>query len=118
MRQSSDLFAVDDPAVVSLLRRIRASACEGVRVAELLRPQDGSRRSMEMKFRRYLNRSIEDEIRRCRLQHARELLVGTSLSIEAVAEKCGFANTPHFSRLFKASQGLSQMRYRARFKQP
>jgi len=117
VRRSSDFYAVDDPKVVDLLRRIRARATAGVRVADVLKRSDGARRTVELKFRRYLGRSIEDEIRRCRLEAARELLVGTSLSSEEVAHRCGFANAPHLSRLFKAHYGLGPKQYRTLYRE-
>lgn len=111
-RQSSDLYAVPDPKIVDLLRRIRARATEGIRVADVLKPADGARRTVELKFRRYLKRSIGDEIRRCRLEAAREMLLSTSLSIEDIAYRCGFSDAGHFSRLFKSGYGKGPGQYR------
>ncbi|MCC5849389.1 MAG: substrate-binding domain-containing protein [Verrucomicrobia bacterium] len=113
-RQSSDLFAISDPAVITVLRRIRTMATDHVRTADVLRPSDGARRTLERKFRTLLGRSIEEEIRRQRIEFAREMLMNTRLSVEEVAEKCGFANAPHFSRSFKKALGLSPGAFRSK----
>jgi LacI family transcriptional regulator len=113
VRQSSDIFALNDPVVADLLRRIRERACEGIRVRDVMRPGDGSRRGMEMKFKRMLGRTIEGEIRRCRLEAARIMLLGSSKSIAEIADACGFCNPPHFSRMFRDAYGVPPGNYRS-----
>lgn len=111
-RASSDVYALKDRSVAEMLQRIRERACEGIRVRDVFQPRDGSRRGMEMKFKRLLGRTIEGEIRRCRLEASREMLLNTNRSIAEVAESCGFCNTPHFSRMFKETYGLTPGEYR------
>lgn len=106
-RQSTNLVAVPDAKVARLLQRIRQRACEGIRVRDVLEPQDGPRRTIEGKFRRYLGRSIEDEIRRCRLEAARSQILLTNRPLAVIADDCGFANVYHFSRCFKHFYGQS-----------
>lgn len=45
---------------------------------------------------------------------ARELLVSTTLSITAVAEQCGFGDSRHLAKMFKASEKLSPTEFRKR----
>lgn len=111
-RRSTDILALDDPSVAALLHRIRDRACERIRVADLLKPSDGSRRALEIKFKKLLGRTIEEEIRRCRLATARDMLLYTKLNINQIADACGFSNTPHFSRAFKEAHGVSPGAYR------
>lgn len=111
-RRSSDLLAITDPKLAVVLRRIRERACEGVRVADILQPRDGARRTIEKKFQILLGRSIEDEIRRCRMETARQMLLTTSQSVEYVSDKCGFVSLAHFSRLFKKHFGQSPSQFR------
>ena len=51
-----------------------------------------SRRTAELRFRAAVGRSILGEIRRVRLQHAKDLLERTSASRTSVANQCGYAN--------------------------
>ncbi len=111
-RQSTNVIAVPDVGVAAVLSRIHRSACEGIRAADVLRPSDGSRRAMEIKFRRYLHRSIEDEIRRCRLETARGKVLLSQLPLSEIAEHCGYANVYHFTRSFTDAYGMSPGRMR------
>jgi transcriptional regulator GlxA family with amidase domain len=48
-----------------------------------------------------------------RVQRAAELLARTTLSIDEIAERCGFANRYHFSRVFAQRMAAPPGRYRA-----
>ncbi len=111
-RQSTNLIAVPDPRIARLLHRIRRRACEGIQVRDLLEPGDGPRRTIEVKFRRLLGRSIGEEIRRCRLEAARARILLTRQPLAVIAEDCGFANVYHFSRRYKEAYGQSPGRAR------
>ncbi len=49
-----------------------------------------------------------------RIQTAKQMLVGTPLSVIAIAEKCGFSNPYHFCRIFKQRTELTPTQYRTR----
>ena len=49
---------------------------------------------------------------KCRVEYAKRLLSGSTLSISAVAEACGFDDPLYFSRFFKKQTGLSPREYR------
>jgi AraC-like DNA-binding protein len=53
-------------------------------------------------------------LRRRRMQRAEELLISTELKIHAVAERCGWSDHFHFSRLFKHWHGTGPQAYRLR----
>ena len=55
---------------------------------------------------------------RLRVEQAKELLEGTSLSLERVVERVGYSDVPAFRRLFLRSVGLSPAQYRQRFRRP
>ena len=48
----------------------------------------------------------------CRLQHAKELLLHTSLGQQAIAEQCGFANKRYFNTRFSHYEGMSPGAFR------
>jgi AraC-like DNA-binding protein len=50
-----------------------------------------------------------------RMHRARELLVGTSESVKAIARDCGFADPARFSRFFHKKVGISPLAYRGQF---
>lgn len=111
-RRSTDALAVADPKIRRLLRRLHDRALEGTRVADLLESGDGSRRSVEMKFKQMLGRTLESELRRCRMEAAREQLLESERSLQEIAAMCGFCNTPHFARMFRDTYGATPGDYR------
>lgn len=63
-------------------------------------------------FRRATGMTAAEYITAYRLSKAEELLLGTGLSVTAVAEKSGFEDVSYFSRCFKRSRGISPLRFR------
>ena len=51
-------------------------------------------------------------ILQCRLEHAKELLLHTSLGQEAIAQQCGFSNKRYFNTRFSHYVGMSPGRFR------
>lgn len=47
-----------------------------------------------------------------RINHARKLLAETSLTLEEIAEKCGFFDQSHFTKLFKSLRRMTPGEYR------
>lgn len=55
-------------------------------------------------------------LREVRIGVARHLIESTDLPISQVATECGFYDQSHFTRHFKASTGLTPLKYRARYR--
>lgn len=113
-RLSTDVLAVDDPAVVQALRIIREHACDGIGTSDVLEQVPLSRSTLQRRFRRLLGRSVHDEILRVRLRRVRELLARTELPIETVSDKAGFLHRQYLGEVFKAKTGLTLAEYRRR----
>lgn len=111
-RQSTDVLAIDDPAVVRALRYIRTHAHHGIVVEDILREVPISRRSLEIQFRSYLGRSPAEEIRRVRLERGKQLLGRRELSITEIALACGFSNATRFGVAFRKSFGTTPRAFR------
>ncbi|TWT87231.1 Xylose operon regulatory protein [Pseudobythopirellula maris] len=111
-RQSTDLLAIDDPAIVDALWFIRKHAHRGIVVGDILREVPISRRYLEIQFQKYLGRSPGREIRRVQLERGKELLGRQELSITEIATACGFANSTRFGVAFKKYTLKTPYRYR------
>lgn len=111
-RQSTDILAVDDPAVADAVRFIRANAFRGIGVADVLRAVPVSRRALEARFAKILGRTPHEEIVRVQLGRAKELLVQTDLPLATIADRVGFAQAGHLSVVFKKATGQSPGEYR------
>jgi len=117
-RQSSDVLAIEDPALAAGLRFIRAHACEGITVRDVLRGLPVSRRVFEHRFRQHFGRSPHQEIVRQRMLLAERLLRESELSQAAIAERVGFEHPEYLSVAFKRYSGLSPSAWRARHAEP
>lgn len=65
------------------------------------------------RFRDATGRTPARYVQERRLERASALLVSTNLSIDNVAESCGFANRYYFTRVFTRRMGLPPGRYRS-----
>lgn len=113
-RQSSDVLAVDDPAVARALRVIQERACEGVPVDEIARESGVSRSVLQRRFRHALGETIHDRLLATRLKRAVELIATTSLPLAEVAERCGFVHQEYMGVVFRKELGRTPSTYRRR----
>lgn len=111
-RASTDTLAIADKDVVAAMQFIRNHACDGIGVADVVEQVPLSRRLLERRFRRYLGRSIYDEIVRFRLNRAVELLCTTELELKAIAPRAGFKSASYMGAVFRARLGHSPGSYR------
>ena len=85
-RTSTDIMAIPDQLIASVVRHIREHACSGLMVNDLLSRFRISRTTFYARFEKALGRSPHDEILRTKLERARHLLTQSNLAIERVAE--------------------------------
>jgi LacI family transcriptional regulator len=111
-RQSSDVLAIADPALRFAINYVRQHAGEPLQVDDLARHAGVSRRALEQKFAKTLERSPAEYIRDTHLARARELLRETTLPSPQVADAAGFSSPEYMAQLFRARLGVSPLRYR------
>src|SRR2546430_4759098 len=99
-RHSTNILSIQDQAVAESVRFIREHAFEAMTIDDVLRHVAMSRRNLERRFRRAMQRTLLDEIRRVRLDRASKLLRETDLDMLGVAEQSGFTNQVRFSTVF------------------
>jgi len=76
-----------------------------------------SRRTLEDHFRRSIGHSPGEEISLVRLERAKELLMGTDLSMTVVSGMLGFSEPPRFSTFFQKHVGFTPSDYRRGFRE-
>lgn len=111
-RQSSDSLAVGDSNLAKALTFIRSHAREPIQVEHVSRFVGLSRRALERKFFHILNRSPAEEIRRLRLERAKELLQDTTIDIPSVARSAGFSSPEYFAHYFKTQTKITPLQFR------
>lgn len=63
-------------------------------------------------FPRFFGINIGDYIRKIKIENSLELLSHKHLSLEVIAQTCGFTDHAHFSKIFKKHKGIAPSRYR------
>ena len=112
-RRSSDVIAVDDPVAATALSFIRRRACDGIKVEDVLDHLHISRSLLEQKLRKAIGRTPLAEIRRVRVERAKQLLAETDLHMTAIARASGFASDVRLSSVFRQLTGTTPTAYRA-----
>jgi LacI family transcriptional regulator len=111
-RRSSDVFAVEDTLVARAMRFIREHACQGIKVADVLRESHCSRSVLERRFRESLGRSPQVELRTIQLRRVKELLVETDWTLARIAEAVGIEHPEYLSVIFKRDTGQTPSQFR------
>ncbi|HYY31486.1 MAG TPA: DNA-binding transcriptional regulator [Chthoniobacterales bacterium] len=111
-RQSTDVIASSDWAVASATRYMREQALHGCKVSDVLGRVKLSRSALEKRFRRSLNRSPKQEIRRIQIGRIQQLLCETDFTLEHIAELSGFEHPEYMNVLFKRETGQTPGQYR------
>ena len=111
-RQSTDVLAIDDKNTAAAVSFIREHACEGINVRQVLQYASASRSQLEKKFRRFLGRSPQAEIRNIQVAKTRQLLLETDFPLKKIAELTGFEHVEYLCVVFKRLTGDSPGRYR------
>ena len=96
-----------------VLRYIDAHLEEPLENARLAALAHASESHFIRLFRKVVGCTPARHVQERRVRHAAELLARTSLTIDEIAERCGFANRFHFSRVFLQRMAAPPGRYRA-----
>lgn len=111
-RHSTDVMAIADPEMAEILAMVRRQATAGLEVRDLLGQFPISRRGLELKFKRLLGRTPAEEIRRVRLERAKQLLLETDRSVESVAHAVGMSSGPALFHAFRKYIGMTPGEFR------
>ena len=97
-RQSTEVFAVDDPDVADAIRFIRSNATQGIRVSDVVEVARNAPTMLERKVKKVLGHTIKAEIDRIKLDKAKLLLQETDFAISQISNQCGFTGAEEFLR--------------------
>jgi len=112
-RDSTDLYAADDPLVSRALRFIAENSHRRIAVRDVVQAAATNRRGLERKFRESLGRTIAGEITRLRLERAKRRMGETDVPMKDIALDAGFRNADHFYKVFMRVEGISPSLYRS-----
>jgi LacI family transcriptional regulator len=115
-RRSTDIFAIEDDQLVKALNYIKGNAVkQSVSVAEVVAATTLSRRLLEIRFRKLLNRSVLQEIKQIRIDAIVHKLITTREPISKIAYALGFNSPASFSNYFKNEKKISPGEFRKQF---
>ena len=105
-------YGTNNPIVLAALDKMQATIERPLDRTAMARLLSISPRHLDRLFRQHLNSGFLQSYRELRLQHARQLLEQSPLSILEIAVATGFSSTAHFSSAFKARFGMPPARKR------
>jgi LacI family transcriptional regulator len=115
-RQSTDIFAIEDDQLVKALNYIKENATrKSVSVADVVNATTISRRLLEIRFRKLLQRSVLQEIKHIRIDAIVHKLITTKEPISKIAYTLGFNSLASFSNYFKNEKKISPGEFRKQF---
>ena len=116
IRQSTSMFAIDEPIVTAALDYIRNHLAKSLQVNTIATALTVHRRTLERKIRMSLGRSVLDEIHRARVERAKSLLATTDLLVCQIAEQSGFSTPQRMATVFREIAGIAPLAYRRQAK--
>jgi len=112
VRESTDFFAVDDELMASALEFIAANSHRPIGPDDVARAAATETRTLQRRFRKYLNRPIATEIRRVRIERAKRELAQSGRPLAAIARDVGFGDPMRMYEVFRRELGIAPSRYR------
>ncbi|WP_179233022.1 helix-turn-helix domain-containing protein [Paenibacillus rigui] len=104
-------------ARVELARRyLEQHYAENITLEQLESVSELSRNYLLSKFKQFYNLSPMKYLRWIRIQRAKELAANTSLSVNEIAIRVGYADVHTFGRMFKAETGMSLTQFSSSIK--
>lgn len=111
-RQSSDLIAIKDIAIIRAMKFIRANATDSPNLDEIAQASGTSRSVLQRRFRQHLKRTIGDVVLNEKLRIACEMLSDTDLPIVQISERSGFNSQEYMNHIFKTHLQTTPRKYR------
>lgn len=114
VRQSSDIIALDDPAMVKAVSYIQRNASRKILVDEVAKAAGVHRRALERRFQTCFGHGIKMSCREMRAEYLEKLFRNPGISFEQIAGQCGFSEPGHLTRFYAAIRGETPSAYRKR----
>ncbi len=113
VRRCSDVLAVADVHVAKAADFILRNHTKQITVDDVVAASGASRRSLYGKFATHVGHSIQREIVRQRLEHAKHRLIDSDAKLQTIAEECGFGDASQLNKGFKHDLGISISQFRS-----
>jgi AraC-like DNA-binding protein/quercetin dioxygenase-like cupin family protein len=81
-------------------------------IEEVAKAMEVSTRQLDRIMKEYFSMSFIEMLTRRRIEHAKDYLLNTKLSLESISEAVGFSSAAHFSKIFKQYEQCTPSLYR------
>jgi LacI family transcriptional regulator len=115
-RASSDLQAVSDPDIIAAMRFIHENAERPIDYNDVADAARLSRRTLQIRFRRVMGRTVMYEIEHARIERAKRMLAQTDLRAPDIAKSAGFATALQMYRAFQRQLNTTPGEYRKHYR--
>lgn len=89
---------------------------EGVTVAEIAHKFELSANYLSQRFRQETGMTYGNYVKKLRLQHAKDMLSNTHVSLDIIAQEIGFQSVQYFCRFFRDETGETPGGYRRKIR--
>ncbi len=110
-RQSTDIYANNDPHIAAVLRYVHENISQKITVDDLVKRVPLSRRLLETRFKKCIGTSIYDYIIRIRIEKMTQLL-REGMNVSEAAMELGFSDIKNISRSFRQLKNITPSEYR------
>lgn len=94
------------------IRYIHSNLDQDLSIVTLAKQVNASKSALYSKFHTRFHCTIGEYINQKRLEQSVPLLINTSLSIEEVSRRVGFASASYYTKLFKQQMGITPLKFR------
>ena len=111
-RGSTDIYAIDDTAIVEAMKYIRQNGHTPLQVNAIADHVCMSKRLLQLRFHDLIGKSVHDEIIQAHFEIAKTMLIETNLPVDEIAVHSGFHYTSNMRRAFIKITGMMPQKYR------
>lgn len=104
-----------DPRVKKVISIIKDDLSRDVPLDEFARTVNLSSSHLNHLFKQAVGLTVTKYIRLLRIERAKVLLETTFLTVKEIGNECGLKDESHFVQNFKATHGLTPLRYRQHY---
>jgi LacI family transcriptional regulator len=112
VRESTDFFAVKDPAVAAALAFISANSHRRIGPDDVASAIGVETRTLQNYFQKTIQRPIATEIRRVRIERAKRELAQSDRTLGTIARDAGFGSIHRLYEVFRRELGIAPGEYR------
>ena len=113
--QESRFYHIQDSPVYSVINYLKKNYAQRITLDDISEKFLTNKFYLCKQFKKEIGLSVIEFLIQTRINHARDFLENSTLTLAEIAYKTGFESTSYFSRAFKSLVGISPGRYRKQF---